>query len=180
MHNVKASDLITLRRSLAETQPLVLEEIRGRMEPELRAVLDRTVASSWLPEPQIRVIFDHVSKVLFPGMRAPHALLGRHMALKSYRGVYRVFLSIPSTNYVMKQAASMWASYHSTGKAGMEDVTANGAVLVVRGAEAISRTVIDVITGHIMALAELTGAKDPLVAANMDDPAALRWSMRWK
>ncbi len=39
---------------------------------------------------------------------------------------------------------------------------------------------IDVITGHIMALAELTGAKDPLVMAITDDPAALRWSIRWK
>ncbi|HSO31269.1 MAG TPA: hypothetical protein VLT33_02100 [Labilithrix sp.] len=180
MHHVKALDLISLRKSLAESQPLVLDEIRSRMQPELRAVLDKTVASSWLPEPQICAIFGHVCKVLFPGMLAPHVLLGRHMALKSYRGVYRIFLSIPSTSYVMKQAAGMWASYHSTGKAAMEDVTAQSAVLVVRGADPISRAVIDVITGHVVALAELTGAKDPLVAATTDDPAALRWSMRWK
>jgi hypothetical protein len=180
VHKVKATDLITLRKSLTEKQPLVLEEIRARMPPELRVVLDSTVASSWLPEAQICALFEHASKVLFPAMRAPFVLLGRHIALKSYRGVYRAFLSIPSTNYVMKQSAGMWSSYHSTGKAMMEDITPNGAVLVVRGADAISKGVLDVVTGHIMALAELTGAKDPLVAANASDPAALRWSMRWK
>jgi hypothetical protein len=62
----------------------------------------------------------------------------------------------------------------------MEDVAEQSAVLVVRGAEPISKAMVDVVTGHIMALAELTGAKDPQVATNVDDPSALRWSIRWK
>ncbi len=180
MHKVKASDLISLRKSLTERQPAVLEQIRDRMEPELRAVLDKTIASSWMPEPQICAIYDHFCKVLFPGMRSPYVLLGRQMALTSYRGVYRIFLSIPSTGYVIKKAASVWGSYHSTGTAEMEDVVEQSAVLVVRGAEPISKAMVDIVTGHIMALAELTGAKDPRVTTSVDDPSALRWSIRWK
>jgi hypothetical protein len=30
-----------------------------------------------------------------------------------------------------------------------------------------------------MALAELTGAKGPVVVADASDPAALRWAIRW-
>lgn len=74
----------------------------------------------------------------------------------------------------------MWASYHSTGKASMEDVDDRSATLVVRGAEPISKPMVDIITGHILALAELTGAKDARVAANADDPAAIRWTIRWR
>ena len=46
-----------------------------------------------MPEPEICAIYDHLCKVLFPGMRSRSVLLGRQMALTSYRGVYRIFLS---------------------------------------------------------------------------------------
>jgi hypothetical protein len=180
MHKVKASDLISLRKALADDQPAALEEARRRMPADLRATLDKTVASTWLDEPEICKVYRHFAEVLFPGARAPFVDLGRQMALASYRGVYRVFLAIPSTGYVIKKAASVWASYHSTGSATMEDVTDRSATLVVRGAEPISRPMIDVITGHIVALAELTGAKDPIVAPRSEEPRTLKWAIRWK
>lgn len=180
MHRVKASDLVSLRRSLADEQPQVLAEARSRMPDELRDVLDATVASAWLPDPQICAIYEHFCQALFPAAVSPYVQLGRHMALMSYRGVYRVFLKIPSTSFVISRAAAVWASYHSTGKASMEGVEDRAAVLVVRGAEPICKAMIDVITGHILALAELTGAKDPIVHASVEDAAALRWTIRWK
>lgn len=180
MHKVKASDLISLRKSLAETKPHALQAARDRMPAELRSVLDVSVASSWLPDLQICAIYEHFCDVLFPGSRTPYVLLGREMARMSYRGVYRIFLAIPSTSYVISKAASVWASYHSTGRASMEEVRDRSAVLLVRGADPICKAMIDIITGHIMALAELTGAKDPVVVASSDDPAELRWSIRWK
>jgi len=180
MHKVKASDLVSLRKSLADTEPGLLERVRSTMPEELRSTLDKAVASTWLPDPEICAIYQHFCKVLFPGALSPFILLGRRMALTSYRGVYRVFLAIPSTSFVISKAASVWASYHSTGKASMEHVEPQSAVLVVRGADPICREMIDVISGHILALAELTGAKEPLVASSTDDSTALRWSIRWK
>ncbi len=180
MHKVKASDLVSLRKSLAETEPAALERIRARMPADLCATLDAAVASTWLPDRQICDIYEHFCRELFPGVLSPFVQLGRRMALTSYRGVYRVFLAIPSTSFVMGKAASVWASYHSTGKAAMQDVGSGSATLVVRGADPICKEMIDIITGHIHALAQLTGAKEPLVASNTDDPAALRWSIRWK
>jgi hypothetical protein len=180
MHKVKASDIISLRKALADAQPEVLEQVRARMPDELRAVLDRAVASTWLPEPQVHDIYEHFARALFPRGPSPFLELGRHMALLSYRGVYRVFLAIPSTTFVLSKAASVWASYHSTGKAAVEDVKDHAAVFVVRGAEPISKDVLDVATGHMLALAELTGAKDPVVHPNHDDPSELRWSLRWR
>ncbi len=180
MHNVKASDLVSLRRSLADTQPKVLENARSQMPPELRATLDATVASAWLSCAEICAIYGYFCRALFPGAVSPFVALGRHMALLAYRGVYRVFLAIPSTSFVIGKAANVWSSYHSTGVASMEDVQPRSAVLVVRGADPIDKEMIDIITGHIHALAELTGAREPIVASNVDNPAALRWSIRWK
>ena len=62
----------------------------------------------------------------------------------------------------------------------MEEVTPHSGVLVVRGADPICKEMIDIISGHILALAELTGAKEPRVAPNTDDPSALRWTIRWR
>lgn len=179
VHKVKASDLVSLRKSLADQEPAALEAVRSRMPPDLRAVLDATVASAWLPDPQICEIYGHFCAVLFPGALSPFVRLGRRMALTSYRGVYRIFLAIPSTTFVIGKAASVWASYHSTGKATMEDVTDRSAVLVVRGADPIRSEMIDIVSGHTLSLAELTGAKDARVVAKSDDPTALRWSIRW-
>ncbi len=117
MHKVKASDLISLRKSLTDKQPAMFAQARERMSPELRAVLDTATASSWLPDPQICAIYEQFCKGLFPRTLSPYVALGRHMALMSYKGVYRIFLAIPSTSFVIGKAASVWASYHSTGKA---------------------------------------------------------------
>ncbi|MBK6520300.1 MAG: hypothetical protein IPM79_28655 [Polyangiaceae bacterium] len=108
MHKVKASDLVSLRKALADSEPHVLEQVRARMPKELCAVLDETVASGWLTDPQICEIYEHFCKVLFPGALSPFIHLGRRMALTSYRGVYRVFLAIPSTSFVIGKAASVW------------------------------------------------------------------------
>ncbi|MFO0549440.1 MAG: hypothetical protein U0271_13695 [Polyangiaceae bacterium] len=180
MHLVKASDLVGLRKHLADERPEVLDQVRARLSPELRAVLDKAVASTWLADPEICELYEHFAKTLFPGSLSAHTQLGHMMALNSYRGVYRVFLAIPSTTFVMKKSASVWASYHSTGKASMEDVQERSAVLVVRGADPICKVMVDIITGHILALAELTQAKSPLVAANVSNSSELRWSIRWK
>jgi hypothetical protein len=179
MHKVKASDLVTLRRSLAESRPDVLAEVRERMPEPLRATLDATVASAWLPDPQICELYGYFARALHPGAVHPFIQLGREMALMSYRGVYRVFLSIPSTSFVMSRAAAVWASYHSTGKATIEDAQDRAAVLVVRDADPIEKAMIDVISGHILALAELTGAKDPRVVSSGDARAGYRWAIRW-
>ncbi len=180
MHRVKASDLVGLRKHLAEAQPAALERFRERLPPDLRAVLDQSVASTWLPDPQICEIYEHLAKELFPASLAPHVQLGHRMAMNSYRGVYRVFLAIPSTTFVMNKAASVWASYHSTGKASMEEIQERSAVMVVRGADPICKVMVDIVSGHIMALAELTQAKDALVAAHAGNPHELRWVVRWK
>lgn len=179
MHRVKASDLVSLRKSLADAEPQVLEQVRSKMPEDVRVLLDGAVASTWLSDPQICAIYEYFCGVMYPGALSPFIQLGRRMALTSYRGVYRVFLAIPSTSFVISKAASVWASYHSTGKASMEDVTAHSAVLVVRDADPICKEMIDIISGHILALAELTGAKDPRVAPNTEDPRALRWTIRW-
>lgn len=179
MHRVKASDLVSLRKSLAATAPQTLEQVRDLMPPALRSTLDATVASAWLPCPEICAIYAYFCKVMFPGLN-PFVSLGRHMASLAYRGVYRVFLAVPSTSFVIGKSSSVWSSYHSTGKASMEDVQPRSAALVVRGAHPIDKEMIDIITGHIHALAELTGAKEAIVASNTSDPAALRWNIRWK
>lgn len=180
MHKVKATDLVMLRKTLTEESPLALGEIRQRMPEELRAVFDGAVASSWIPDPQMVAMYGHFCTVLYPGALAPYTQLGRRAARSSYGGVYRVFLAIPSPAFVIERAAAMWAAYHSTGKATVEDVKSQSVVYVVRGAEPIRKEMIDFVTGHIHALAELTRAKDALVAPSTDETGALRWVIRWK
>ena len=45
-------------------------------------------------------------------------------------------------SFVIGKAASVWASYHSTGKASVEDVGDRSAVLVVRGADPICKAMV--------------------------------------
>lgn len=177
---MKASDLVSLRKALADTQPAALEQVRALMPARLRTTLDATVASAWLSCPEICAIYGYFCKVMFPGALSPFVALGKRMALLAYRGVYRVFLAIPSTSFVIGKSSSVWSSYHSTGKASMEHVAPGSATLVVRRAHPIDKEMIDIITGHIHALAELTGARDTIVASHAHDPAALRWTIRWK
>jgi hypothetical protein len=180
VHKVKATDLVTLRKELTERDGETLAKVRARMPSDLRAVFDGAVASSWIPDPELVAIYGHFCAVLFPGALAPFTHLGRRVGRQSYTGVYRVFLAIPSTTFVIGRAAAMWATYHSTGKATVEEITSHSADYVVRGADPIRREMIDYITGHVLAIAELTRAQDARVAAKLDEPGVLRWVIRWK
>ncbi|MBX7195893.1 MAG: hypothetical protein K1X94_27815 [Sandaracinaceae bacterium] len=180
MHSVKATDLVTLRRQLADEAPEALEAIRARMPSELRRVLDASVASTWLPDPQIVEIYGHFCAVLHPGVLHPYVQLGRRAARASYGGVYRIFLAIPSTAFVIDKAARMWAAYHSSGTATVEEVTSGGALFVVRGAEPIRREMLDFVSGHILALAELTRARDAKVVVASEGDGIYRWTVRWR
>ena len=179
-HKVKASDLVGLRKHVAAKRGTTLDRVRETLTPELRDILDMSLASSWVPDAELCAIYDGFCQVLLPGVAAPRVQLGRQMALMSYTGIYRVFLAVPSAAFVIRKAANVWASYHSTGTASMEDVGDERATLVVRGAACISPCMIDIIAGHILALAELTRAKDPVVVSDASDPSALRWSVRWR
>lgn len=179
MHKVKASDLVTLRRWLADERPAVLQSVRAQMPDALRSTLDVATASVWMSDPQICEIYSYFARALHGASAQPYVELGREMALLAYRGVYRVFLAIPSTSFVISRAASVWTSYHSTGSAVIEDVRDRSATLVVRGAEPLERAMVDVISGHVLALAELTGAKDARVASSGDAAHGYRWSIRW-
>jgi hypothetical protein len=150
------------------------------MSVELRDVLDGVVASTWLPDPKMCELYGHFCVELFPGGLAPFTQLGRRAALLSYRGAYRIFLAIPSTSFVMGKAARMWSSYHSTGTATIEDVRSGSAFFVVRDAAPIKKEMVDYITGHIHALAELTRARDAKVLGAIEEDGTLRWTMRWK
>jgi cytochrome b561 len=124
-------------------------------------------------------------EALSPGERPgehplPQRHRGQYSASIAYRGVYRVFLAIPSVGFVLSRTAAMWTTYHSTGAATIEEATDHSAVLVVRGAEAIQKAMVEVVTGHVLALAELTRAREPLVHGDGKNPAELRWIMRWK
>ena len=84
----------------------MLAAVRAGMPDELCAILDATVAAAWLLDPQICELYGPLGPVLFPDVPQPFVALGREMARMRYRGVYRVFLSIPSTSFVMSRAAA--------------------------------------------------------------------------
>ncbi len=179
MHKVKGADLVAARELVNLAGPDAERSMLGRVSPELRQVYTSALPSSWIPIEQITPLYEAAAAVLFPGAADAFVQLGKAMARKTYKGLYRTFLSIPSMAFLVRMSATMWSSYHDAGKAKVESLSRQGGIMVVRGAPELTRTHLDAVAGHLTFLAENCGCKSVRVLVDDRDPGAWRWVARW-
>ena len=179
MAMTKGTDVMALRPLIAARGAEVERCYIESLTPAARTLFAEVMAFSWSPVEVQAEVYLKAAKLLFPDAAEPMFELGRALARKTYSGIYKVFLRVPTIPYILGRASSMWKTFFDTGEASIERVEAKSVELVVRGYPDYPQPMREMAKGHMTVLLEMTRARNPLVRHIATDPQAWRWRASW-
>jgi hypothetical protein len=179
MAQVKATDFDALRKLLKKLGKAKETAFVQSLSPEHAELYSKAIIFDRLPVEEHARFLTATAAFLYPGHPRQLEQLGRDLAERTYTGVYRVFLRIPTVVYLIKRAAAVWETYYDTGEATVESIQSGSADLVVSGFPDLPEALRRSTTGHVQVLLEMTGARDVRVEHDDNDPQAWRWAASW-
>jgi hypothetical protein len=175
----KGTDVVSLKKLFREMGRDQEKRFLERLSPEMQELYHSIVHTSWTPISKQTEIYEAAALMLFPGHPQYLMELGKCMSRRSYSTVYKIFLRIPTMEFVVNRAASLWRFYHDQGDALIIDFKENSATFVVRNYPDLSRKMREIIAGHIAVLLELTGGKNIYIDVLDTNPEAWKWELSW-
>ncbi len=180
MAKVKASDVVTVRKLLLDRGAEVEAQARAVLSPDALAVFARVHPTDWITLGQEAEILGAAAPLLYPGDGAPLPRLGQEVARIQFSGIYKIFLLIPTLEFIVKQVSKAWKTLYDQGEVRVEDLTPHGGSLVALGLPDLTRVQRDYIGGYLSGVLSLTGAKHIRVSCRDADPRAWKWTLEWE
>lgn len=180
MFKTKGTDVVALRQILKERGTEQEQAFLAKLTPDQAELYRSSLAFVWNDVDLQVAVYRVAASVLYPGDPEGLKRLGWEMARRSYRGVYRILLRLPSTQFVMDQAAKLWTTYFERGRAAVEEAAPGRAVFVLRGYSELAADMRQIVRGNITAAAETTGARNVRVVHVDTDPQAWKWVIQWE
>ncbi|MEW6516118.1 MAG: DUF2378 family protein [candidate division FCPU426 bacterium] len=180
MANIKGTDIVALRKILAGAGPGTEQKLLDRLSPEQRRLYENAVSTTLSPVPLQTDLYVRAAELLYPNDPNRMVRLGQDMANRSYSTVYKLFLRIPTMEFVISRAASVWRSYFDAGEAEARNLGGKHTSFVVRHFPSLPRKMREVIAGNIQAIMGMAGAKNVQIQTCDDDPEAWEWKLSWE
>ncbi|MBN1595448.1 hypothetical protein JW933_05935 [candidate division FCPU426 bacterium] len=179
MPKTKGTDIAALRKILKKAGSEKEQQFLERLAPELADLYQRSIHTTWNDIHMQTALYEAAALMLFPGEPEYMMELGKEMARHSYSTVYKIFLRIPTVEFIMERAAIVWRSYHDQGQAEVTEIHPGSGTFVVHGYPELPRKMREVIGGHIYVLLEMTGARGIIVKTLDTNPRCWEWKMQW-
>lgn len=181
MNHLKATDIVALRKIVrargAEMEKVLLDSL----SPEAKAGYENALATSWVSQAVEKEIMEACTRQLFPKEIAGLRQLGKLLAQHNLTGIYKVFLRIPTIEFVIKRVADLWKMFFQKGSAKAEIVAPRQGVLAVYDYPELMPYQREVIAGYIHGVLELAGARQVQVSLLPSDAAsAWKWEVTWE
>jgi hypothetical protein len=120
-----------------------------------------------------------VEEILFPNDPQGLRKVGRLNARESLTGIYKLFLRIPSIDFVIGRIAKLWRSYQDTGEAVTRNYTGKSIEFVLKGYPDLRMDFREYLCGYIIGFLELAGAHNPKIDRDDSNSDALVWKAYW-
>jgi hypothetical protein len=174
---LKGTDMIALRKIMREKSKE--EELGELLTIEQQAAYQAILSTNWAPLEEQMIIYQAAANVLFPDDENPFEALGYALAQKTFTGLYRVFVRIPTLEFVLKRAAIVWTSFFSKGEATIVNLKKKQVDYVVTGIPELSQSMGYIVSGHCKVLAEITGRENVEVEFIDTNPEIWCWRLTW-
>lgn len=177
MPTVKGINLCHVRGFIKERN--LEQALLSKLSPAQVHVYEEAMHGSFIDIGVQAAIYRQAADLLFPGLPNGCVELGKMLGRKSFGGVYKVFLMIPSPKFVISKAASIWKTYYDKGDPVVENVTDKSLEFVVRNYPDLPAEVRDSVTGNVTILMDYAGCKNLTVKHDAPDPKSWRWTVTW-
>ncbi len=182
MARIKATRYMLMRNLIQERGPEFARRFRARLDPKERERLDTSLPVSWVDFKDIPAQGDMVTvaaDMFFPGRADGIQQVAAMLAKAGLSGIYKIFLMIPSVEFVIHRVAKLWHTYNDTGDASVEDFRGTSGTIVVRQFPDMPPKHRQYLEGYIAGVLELTRAKNIKIDRDETDPQAWKWNVRW-
>lgn len=172
-----------LMRTLIQDQgPEFVRRFKEKLHPKERERLDTSMPVSWIDLKDIPDQGDLITvaaEMFFPGQPDGVQKVAAMLAKAGLNGIYKVFLMIPSVEFVVQRTAKLWHTYNDTGEATIENADGKSGVVVVRQFPDMPPLQRKYLEGFIIGVLELTRARNISIQRDESDPQAWKWHVRW-
>jgi len=173
MPEIKGTDIVLLRKLNKEKDDQLEQTLFAKLSEQARDVYLHAMPISWTPIDIQAQIYEAVAEVMYPGDKNRIFKLHLDLAKRTYTGLYKVFLAIPSVQFVIKRAASIWRTYYNAGETSVENISDKALDFIVTGFPELPFAMRESTNAHIVYLAQATGKKG--VAIKRDDSNREKW-----
>jgi hypothetical protein len=180
MNTLKATDIVTLRKILREKGADPERVVVERLSPEAKTAYENVLATSWISQAVEKEIMESCLRELFPGEPQGFRLLGKLLAQHNLTGVYKVFLRIPTIEFIMKRVGDLWRMFFQIGSAKVEITAPHHGLLTVSGYPDFMPYQRELVAGYIQGIMGLAGAHQVQTTQLSFDPSAWKWEITWE
>ena len=180
MAEVKASGVQTVKKLIAAAPGGSAERFRASLRPETARILEASGATTWIPFDVELEVFERAADVLFPGDPQGLRRLGYTVGRKQFQGLYRIFLTVATVEFVIKRSTQIWNTIYNAGSARVTDVSAHGGTFIAEGLPDQLPGQREYICGYLQAVLEMTDVGNVRVRREDSDPQAWKWIFTWK
>jgi uncharacterized protein (TIGR02265 family) len=179
MFKTKASDISILRGVFREKGSIIEKEFLQELDSETQWIFHNASANDWIAHDVEAKIITAAAKVLFPHEDHPLRALGHHLAKITFTGIYKAFIGLAKISFMVKRAPLMWRTLNDKGELVVVLLEANRATLQIQNNPEFSLSELQFDCGYIIAILELTGAKNVRISENYQNPLAWEWQFSW-
>lgn len=179
MPKIKGTNIVTLKKIFQKAGPDTEDKFLAKLSEKEADIFKAIISTSWTPiELQAR-FYELAAQTLYPGSPNGMDKLFIEMAENAYSGVYKIFLKIPSTQFILKRAANLWATYYDSGNAMVENNTDDSFDFIVSEFPELPEILRKAVTANIKVLNQMTGLKNAKIVENWKNPKEWRWQVTW-
>jgi hypothetical protein len=179
MAKTKGTDIVGLRKIIQAKGVDFEREFIKDLPEYLSKMYQSALHNTWSPVEKQTELYLLAASMLFPDDPDSMLKLGKAMAEKSFSTVYKVFLRIPTKQYIMARTAQVWSTYYDHGRACTENFTPTSVDFVVRDFPDLPDKLRELICGHLVVILEMTGSRNIRVQRADIPTKEWRWLLTW-
>lgn len=178
MPKIKGSAISAVRDIAKKQGEEFYQKWLASLPQEEQDTYNRLLAISWYPLPMSENCgIGELAKMLYPNDSKALRKVGALQVKESLNSVYRLFLKIPSLDFVLGKSVQMWKTFHDTGEFN-HTKEGNQSIITIKKYETMPSYLRQVIWGSIEGITDLVG-KEVDVQCDESNSACWKWTVKY-
>jgi hypothetical protein len=179
MAKQKGTNIVALRELFKEQGVDLEKDFLKQLSTECQRLYKMALATTMTDVKIQTAIYVAAAQTLYPHSVDPLYELGLELANRSFKGIYRLFIRIPTPSFVINKAAAIWSTYYDTGVTGLEHVTKNSGDFLLKDIPELPKEALHYIGGHAVKLLQLAGAQNVRLDIHDQNENCWRLKLHW-
>ena len=177
----KAAGVIHTRALIRAKGEPVEKAFLAKLTADEAALYQKLIPVGKLPIETAVKRYECAALLIYPALSVTEGLkrLGYATALNDMGGTYKIFLRLATPEFVIRQSAKIWKTYHDAGSASIEPMGAKSVRFLLREYPDLPKNFLNVISGYTKDLLELVNVKNPKIQYDDSNPSCWSRTISW-